>query len=165
MFLILLINHFFDYYSTNTVFLPQDKFMLKRSLLCLSLVLGLSACSSIQHKATFEKPTHLLFIDKEINSLPVQVQRDERLCDGDKADDQNCPIKFFIDDFKAGEFYIHNTTTYYLKPNEYTLTVKNCKENCVTNHTKIQIDEKLPLVTLVLSIDENGKPFIINKKS
>ena len=139
--------------------------MLKRSLLCLSLILGLSACASMQNTKDFEKPTHLLFTDKEINSLPVQVKRDERLCDDEKADDQNCPIKFFIDDFKAGEFYINNTTTYYLKPNEYTLTVKNCKENCVTNHTKIQIDEKLPLVTLVLSIDENGKPFIINKKS
>ena len=139
--------------------------MLKRSLLCLSLILGLSACASMQNTKDFEKPTHLLFTDKEINSLPVQVKRDERLCDDEKADDQNCPIKFFIDDFKAGEFYIHNATTYYLKPNEYELTVKNCKGNCVTYHTKIQIDEKLPLVNLVLSVDENGKPFIINKKS
>ena len=138
--------------------------MLKRSLLCLSLILGLSACSSIQHKVNFEKPTHLLFADKEINSLPVQVQRDERLCGGEKVDDQNCPIKFFIDDFKAGEFYINNSTTYYLKPNEYDLTVKNCKDKCDTYHTKITIKDHIPSVKIVLSLDENGKPFIINKK-
>ena len=138
--------------------------MLKRSLLCLSLILGLSACASMQNTKDFEKPTHLLFTDKEINSLPVQVKRDERLCDDEKADDQNCPVKFFIDDFKAGEFYINNTTTYYLKPNEYELTVKNCKGKCTTYHTKIQINENLPLVNLILSVDENGKPFIINKK-
>ena len=139
--------------------------MLKRSLFSLSLVTALSACSSLQTNNKFDKPTNLLFIDKDLNTLPVQVQRDERLCDDEKADDQDCPIKFFIDDFKAGEFYINNSTTYYLKPNEYELTVKNCKEKCATYHTKIQVDEKLPLVNIVLSIDENGKPFVINKKS
>lgn len=101
--------------------------MLKRSLLCFSLIASISACSSITPQDKFSKPKKLLFINNELSTLPLQVQRDERLCDDEKSDDQNCPIKFFIDDFKAGEFYINNSTTYYLKPNEYELTVKNCK--------------------------------------
>lgn len=100
-----------------------------------------------------------------MNTYPLNVQRDDRLCEDDKVDDQKCPIKFYIDDFKAGDFYINNTTTYYLKQNEYELTVKNCKEQCKVFHTKININEQLPIVNLVLSIDHEGKPFIINKKS
>ena len=139
--------------------------MIKRSLLCLSMVASLAACSTISSQSKFDKPNNLLFNNKELNTLPLQVQRDERLCEDDKADDQKCPIKFYIDDFKVGDFYINNTTTYYLKPNEYELTVKNCKEQCQVFHTKINISEHLPNVNLILSVDHEGKPFIINKKS
>lgn len=139
--------------------------MIKSSLLCLSLVVGLSACSTLSPQTKFDKPDNLLFNIKELNTFPLSVQRDERLCEDDKADDQKCPIKLYIDDFKAGDFYINNSTTYYLKANEYELTVKNCKEECQTFHTKINISEQLNNVTLVLSVDHNGKPFIINKKS
>lgn len=138
--------------------------MLKRSLLCVGLVASISACSSISPQDKFAKPKNLLFINKDLNTIPLQVQRDEKLCDDEKVDDQDCPIKFFIDDFKAGEFYINNSTTYYLKPNEYDLTVKNCKDKCDTYHTKITIKDHIPSVKIVLSLDENGKPFIINKK-
>ena len=138
--------------------------MLKRSLLCVSLTASISACSSIAPQDEFSKPKKLLFINNELNTLPLQVQRDERLCDDEKSDDQNCPIKFFIDDFKAGEFYINNSTTYYLKPNEYELTVKNCKEKCDTYHTKIIVGDNIPPIKIVLSLDKNGKPIIINQK-
>lgn len=139
--------------------------MIKRSLIGLSMIIGLSACSTLAPQQKFNKPDNLLFNNKELNTLPLNVQRDERLCEDDKADDQKCPIKFYIDDFKAGDFYINNTTTYYLKPNEYELTVKNCKEECKVFHTKINISEQLPTTNLVLSVDHDGKPFIINKKS
>jgi len=138
--------------------------MIKRSLLCLTIMTSLAACSTLSTHSKFDKPNNLLFVNKELNTIPLNVQRDERLCEDDKADDQKCPIKFYIDDFKAGEFYINNTTTYYLKSNEYELTVKNCKEECKTYHTKINISEQLPIVNLILSVDHNGKPFIINKK-
>ena len=138
--------------------------MLKRSLLCFSLIASISACSSITPQDEFSKPKKLLFINNELNTIPLQVQRDERLCDDEKSDDQNCPIKFFIDDFKAGEFYINNSTTYYLKPNEYELTVKNCKEKCDIYHTKVIVGDNMPPIKIVLSLDKNGKPIIINQK-
>ena len=143
----------------------RDLAMLKSSIISISLLLSLSACSTFSTQKSYEKPEKLLFTNQEKDTLPLQIQRDERLCNGDKIDDQKCPIKFFIDDFKAGEFYINNATTYYLKPNEYELTVKNCNEKCSTYHTKINIDQQLPTLNLILSVDENGKPFIINKKS
>ena len=139
--------------------------MFKTILIGFTLAVSLSACTTLKSQNKHDKPLNLLFINKEQNSFPLQVQRDERLCDDDKAHNQNCPIKFYIDDFKAGDFYINNTTTYYLKPNEYELTVKNCKEKCKIFHTKINISEQLPSVNLVLSVDQEGKPFIINKKS
>lgn len=138
--------------------------MIKYSLLSAIMVVALSACSTFSTQQIFNQPNNLLFNNKKLNTLPISVQRDERLCEDDKPDDQKCPIKFYIDDFKAGDFYINNTTTYYLKPNEYELTVKNCKEECKTSHIKINVGEHLPLVTLILSIDHEGKPFIINKK-
>lgn len=138
--------------------------MIKYSLLSAIMVVALSACSTFSTQPKFNQPDNLLFNNKKLNTLPISVQRDERLCENDKPDDQKCPIKFYIDDFKAGDFYINNTTTYYLKPNEYELTVKNCKEECQTSHIKINVGEHLPLVTLILSIDHEGKPFIINKK-
>ena len=138
--------------------------MLKRSLLCAGLVASISACSSLESQNKFSKPINLLFINNDLNTKPLQVERDERLCDDEKIDDQNCPIKFFIDDFKAGEFYVNNSTTYYLKPNEYEIKVKNCKEKCDTYHTKINIGDNTQPVKIILSLDGNGKPFIISKK-
>ncbi|ENV33831.1 hypothetical protein [Acinetobacter gerneri] len=137
--------------------------MLNKLILSLAVVASLTACSTIDSSQKYQKPQHLLFINKEVNSLPLQVSRDDKLCNDDKKDDQNCPIKFYIDDFKAGDFYINNKITYYLKPNEYSLTVKNCNTKCDIYHTKININDTFQNVTLVLSIDENGKPFIINK--
>ncbi|OTG94707.1 hypothetical protein [Acinetobacter sp. ANC 3832] len=137
--------------------------MLKHSLLIASLLLSLSSCSTFKTTHNFKKPLNLMFINNDINTIPLQIKRNEKLCDDDKENNQNCPIKLYIDDFKAGDFYINNATTYYLKPNEYVLTVKNCKEKCNTFHMKIIIDSKLPTTSLILSINQEGKPFIINK--
>lgn len=139
--------------------------MIRHSLLCLSMIASLSACSSFQTQSNFKKPKNLLFNNKQLNTFPIHVQRDERLCKDDQKNDQKCPIKFYIDDFKAGDFYINNTATYYLKSNEYVLTVKNCKEQCKIYHTKINIGEQYNNAKLILSIDHEGKPFIINKES
>lgn len=137
--------------------------MFKKLLVSLSIAMSLAACSTPNHTQNYEKPKNLLFNNKELNTYPVLVERDNKLCSNDKKDDQKCPIKFYINDFKAGDFYINNQTTYYLKPNEYLLTVKNCNTKCDTYHTKLNIDNQYKTVNLLLSIDENGKPIIIRK--
>lgn len=139
--------------------------MIKLSLITLCTVTLLTACSTFNGSNKYQKPDNLLFINKELNTYPLTVQRDDKLCDDDQINNQKCPIKFYIDDFKAGDFYIKNKTNYYLKPNEYELTVKNCKEECKVYHTKINISETTPTLNLILTIDHNGKPFIINKES
>ena len=69
-----------------------------------------------------------------------------------------------ISRLQKGEFYINNSTTYYLKPNEYELTVKNCKEKCDIYHTKVMVGDNIPPIKIVLSLDKNGKHIIINQK-
>lgn len=48
------------------------------------LILSLSACSTFNTTQKFDKPENLLFINKEVGSLPLQVQRDEKLCENEK---------------------------------------------------------------------------------
>ena len=95
--------------KNHVIFLLFSKefVMFKTVLAGFILAVSLSACTTLKNQNKYDKPLNLLFINKELNSIPLQVQRDERLCDDDKAHDQNCPIKFYIDDFKAGDFYIN----------------------------------------------------------
>lgn len=100
---------------------------------------------------------------KGINVYKIHVQRDNKLCEGDEASNQTCATKFYIDDFKAGDFYINNTADFYLKENQYEFSVKNCKTDCQINTVKFCVNEKLINNQLLLSIDNNGKPVILNK--
>ncbi|MDM1758550.1 hypothetical protein HX127_13480 [Acinetobacter sp. 256-1] len=139
--------------------------MLKNAFISIAVIASLSACTQLTTVSEKNKPKNLSFINKELNTKPIHVQRDEKLCDEEKENNKDCPIKFYIDDFKAGDFYINNTTTYYLKPNEYVLSVKNCKEECKTYHTKLVINNQFQSVNIILSLDNKDRPFIINKKS
>ncbi|AWL29689.1 hypothetical protein A7P53_12570 [Acinetobacter defluvii] len=139
--------------------------MLKNATISIAIIASLSACTQLKTVTAKNQPKNLLFINNELNTKPVNVQRDDKLCDEEKDSNKDCPIKFYIDDFKAGDFYINNATTYYLKPNEYVLSVKNCKEECKTYHTKLIINEQFQGVNIVLSLDNENRPFIINKKS
>ena len=137
--------------------------MLKQLIFCTTIALSMSACSLFPNQKDYSKPTNLLFQKKDLSSYSIQVKRDGKLCNQDTTDKQNCPIKFYIDDFKAGEFYTNNSANYELKENEYTFKVKNCTTNCSTSELKVNVNEQLKNKIYILSIDEKNKPFIIKK--
>ena len=76
---------------------------------------------------------------------------------------QDCPIKLYIDDFKSGIFYINNKATYYLKPNDHILKVKNCINEYTNNELKTDYKDQLKDVTFILSFDNESNPIIIKK--
>ncbi|MFA3130278.1 OmpA family protein [Acinetobacter pittii] len=132
--------------------------MSRLSLIIIGVTLGLHGCSTSQ----YSKPNNSLFQDQKIkNSSRINVQRDEQLCADDTVDKQNCPISFYIDNFKAGDFYINNQANYYLKPEQYNFKVKNCTENsCQSCEVEFNtINEAVNNFTL--SVDEKGFPFIL----
>lgn len=132
--------------------------MSRLSLLVVAVALGLHGCSTSQYL----KPNNLLFQDQKIeNSSRITVQRDEQLCADDTIDKQNCPISFYIDNFKAGDFYINNQANYYLKPEQYNFKVKNCTENSCQS-CEVEINTANGAVNnFTLSVDEKGFPFIL----
>lgn len=126
------------------------------AILCTS---SLISCATF--KSHYQQPTHLLFQDKtsEKNQM-IQVKRDSKLCADDTAELQNCPVNFYIDDYKAGEFYINNQAQYYLHPNTYTLKVKNCTTECRINELQVDLTTELQNREFVISVDENALPFL-----
>lgn len=95
--------------------------MLRLSLLAVVASLGVAACTS----SPYTKPSDLRFQKKtQENNQPITLKRDEKLCSGDTAEQQNCPIEFYIDSIKAGNFYINNSAQYALKPETYNFKVK-----------------------------------------
>ena len=65
--------------------------MLKLSLLAVVASLGVVACTS----SPYTKPSDLRFQKKtQENNQPIVLNRDEKLCGGDTAEQQNCPIEF-----------------------------------------------------------------------
>lgn len=131
----------------------------------LRVIAAIICTSSLISCATFnspyQQPSDLLFQNKttEKNQM-IQVSRDSILCAEDTAELQNCPVSFYIDDYKAGEFYINNQAQYYLHPNTYTLKVKNCTTECRVNEIQIDLNTDIPNREFVISIDENAMPFL-----
>lgn len=132
--------------------------MSRLSLIVAGIAVVLHGCSTSQ----YSKPNNLLFQDQKIeNSSRITVQRDEQLCADDTIDKQNCPISFYIDNFKAGDFYINNQANYYLKPEQYNFKVKNCTENSCQS-CEVEINTTNGAVdNFTLSVDEKGFPFIL----
>lgn len=137
--------------------------MIKKLALVVWGITSLTACSTMFGNATFDKPSHLLFQQKNPDSIVIQIKRDDKLCQGDQLNDQKCPIKFYIDDLKAGDFYVNNKTKYYLSPNDYVLKVKNCAVNCFVSDLKISLNSSKNNMTYTLSLDESDKPYIIQQ--
>lgn len=121
--------------------------------------IGLTGC--ISHD--YAKPLNLRFQDKtQLNSQIVEVKRNHLLCANDTVKQQDCPIEFYIDSFKSGQFYINNSAKYFLKTETYNFKVKNCNTNeCQSCDVDIQPDQ-LKDKTFILSVDGNGQPFISN---
>ena len=132
--------------------------MPRLSLLTALVTLTLQGCSTLQ----YSKPDNLMFHDQKIkNGIQVTVQRDDKLCASDTIDKQNCPISFYIDNFKAGDFYINNRVNYYLKSDKYNLKVKNCTNNsCKSCDVDIKATNQ-NLNNFTLSVDEKDFPLIL----
>lgn len=136
--------------------------MSKFPLWAAVISMGLTACVS----NPYSQPTDLLFQDKKHgNSQTIGVKRDGVLCAEDTKEAQNCPIEFYIDSIKAGNFYVDNSTNYQLKPDVYNFKVKNCTEkSCQSCDVDLAVDQ-LKNSQFVLSVYGEGKPFISNNGS
>lgn len=137
--------------------------MLNKVILYTSICILSCSCSLFNTPKTHQEPTDLLFQNKDIKSIKVQVERDNKLCKNDTNNNQTCPIKLYINDFKSGVFFINNKASYYLKPSEYIFKVKNCTNDCANNELKIDLKNELNNVKYILSIDNESNPIIIKK--
>lgn len=134
--------------------------MIKKALLTCLAFSALTACTTFSN---YSKPSNLLFQKNVEDAVQILVQRDKKLCQDEQEKQQNCPIHFYINDFKSGDFYIQNEAKYYLKPNEYKLTVKNCKNKCTTSEIQVKVAEDMLDKRFILTLDDNDKPLIIQK--
>jgi outer membrane protein OmpA-like peptidoglycan-associated protein len=134
--------------------------MLRFSLLAVVASLGVVACTS----SPYTKPSDLRFQKKtQENNQVIKIKRDGKLCAGDTVKQQNCPINFYIDNIKAGSFYVNNSAKYDLKSETYNLKVKNCTVD--SECQSCDVDLAVGQATnndFVLSVDSAGKPFILN---
>ncbi|WP_130802065.1 hypothetical protein [Acinetobacter ihumii] len=124
-------------------------------------VLSLSLAACMTSLSPYSKPSDLLFQKKDtVKTQVIHVSRDNKLCANDNENRQTCPIGFFVDDFKAGNFYINNQADFYLKPDSYVIKVKSCKTKCETYQLKINLHDPYQNKNFKISIDSNDKPFI-----
>lgn len=128
----------------------------------IALSASLVACSTFPGVNKYAKPDNLLFQINTIDAYKIHVQRDEKLCADDQAKNQKCATKLYIDDFKAGDFYINNSADFYLKEGKYQFKVKNCTNHCENYSVSYCVNEKSLLNNLLLTVDNNGKPIILN---
>ncbi|RZH28090.1 cell envelope biogenesis protein OmpA [Acinetobacter pittii] len=133
--------------------------MYKLRLLVIAVSIGLSACAA----NNYSQPTGLRFQEGGNDKTQViNVKRDDKLCAEDAPEKQNCPINFYIDNIQSGSFYINNAAQYRLKPEIYNFKVKNCtSQECQSCDVDLQTNQ-LSDNNLTLSIDKNGKPYILN---
>ncbi|WP_166172210.1 OmpA family protein [Acinetobacter sp. SA01] len=121
--------------------------------------IGLTACIS----NPYSQVQNLRFQNATLsNDQLIRVQRDDKLCAEDTLEKQGCPINFYIDNILAGNFYVNNTAKYQLKSESYNFKVKNCTEaSCQSCDVDLAIGQ-LSSNEFVLSVDNVGKPFILN---
>ena len=130
-----------------------------RAIAAVICTTSLISCTTLT--SNYQKPVDLIFQSKttEKNQM-ILVSRDQKLCAEDTLEKQDCPINFYIDDYKSGQFYINNQAKYYLQPATYTLKVKNCTTECSTHAINIDLSNGGQNRSFVISVDENAKPFI-----
>lgn len=127
------------------------------------LSLFLTACAMPFN--TYNKPANLLFQKKKDDrNQVIHVYRDNKLCLNDNRNRQTCPVNFYIDDFKAGSFYINNKADFYLKPDVYIIKVKSCKTECSNYQLTLNVNDQLQNRDFKISIDSEDKPFITQIK-
>ncbi|MFI8126506.1 OmpA family protein [Acinetobacter sp. ABJ-A23_2] len=133
--------------------------MYKLRWLGIAVSIGLSACAV----NNYSQPSGLRFQERSVsNTQVVNVKRDNKLCAEDTAENQNCPINFYIDNIQAGSFYINNTAQYRLKPETYNFKVKNCtSKECQSCDVDLRADQ-LADKNFILSVSDKGRPYILN---
>jgi hypothetical protein len=132
----------------------------KYSLVSFSCFL-MTGCISTTPIKSLTKSDPKIFQTNEKNKEIVMIMRDNKLCKEEEKDKKKCPINFYIDDFKAGTFYVNNEQKYFLQPNKYTIKVKNCTDHCETSELEIDLTNQLQKRNFTLSIDAEDRPFII----
>lgn len=137
--------------------------MFRLSLLIFAMSVGLSACTLNQysrpHDLRFQKNTRE-------HTQVIRVSRDNKLCPGDIVHAQNCPINFYIDNIEAGQFYIDNSSKYYLKSETYNFKVKNCTSDTGCQSCDVDLrPDQLGDHEFYLSVNDDGKPYIFNDKN
>ncbi|MBJ9986805.1 hypothetical protein IAE19_15340 [Acinetobacter sp. S40] len=126
------------------------------------LVLSLFLTACVTPFNMYSKPSNLLFQKQDnTRNQVIHVFRDNKLCLNDDKSRQNCPVSFYIDDFKAGDFYINNKANFYLKPDAYVIKVKSCRTICETYELKLNVNNQLENRDFTISIDSDDKPFIV----
>lgn len=132
--------------------------MYKSPLIVMLTLFGLTACVS----KPYSNPENLLFQKKGSGSTQtINVKRDSVLCAGDSVDKQNCPINFYIDNFKSGSFFINNAAKFNLRAETYNFKVQNCTTECAICDFDIAINSSTSR-DFMLSVDSKGQPYIIH---
>lgn len=123
----------------------------------------LTGCSLFNASKNHNEPKNLIFQNNNLEQK-ITVKRDSKLCQDETKSNQNCEVYFYIDNFKAGDFYINNKANFYLNPNKYTLKVKNCKTECYSNELVINLEKNTVNLNYIISLDEQEKPYIYQVK-
>lgn len=132
----------------------SSKLILAVSTLCIF--------SGSTFAENYSQPKDLKFqVNNSSNSKLVTVIRDNKFCQGDNYKSQKCPVDLYIDNVKSGTFFINNTAKYNLNNNIYNFKVKNCTKDCIESSYNFDISNNN---NFILSVDKNGKPFIIRSQ-
>lgn len=131
---------------------------LGKTIALIALALGLVACAA--------GPLHENLYQTKIdnNSQLIQVLRDDKLYKRyQKEDVKDCPIAFYINDKKVGNYLVNEQSSYYLEPGSYIFQVENCQGRCSAYDVEYVVNPDSYPASFVLSVDLSGKPFIIRK--
>lgn len=102
-------------------------------------------------------------VKQSADSQLIKVSRDSKEYCRNKADTQDCPITFYINNKNAGDYLVNEQLDYYLEPGDYYLQVKNCQGRCSAYGLDVVVKAQISPPTFILSLDAKGNPFIIRK--
>ncbi len=138
--------------TKNSIF---DSFCKIPSIFIIAI--GLAGCASTDiSEMTYQTK-------QSEDSQLIKVSRDSKAYRRNDNATQDCPITFYINDKKAGDYLVNDHLDYYLMPGTYHLQVKNCQGRCSAYDVDVVVKADMTAPAFVLSVDAKGKPFIIRK--
>lgn len=119
-----------------------------------AILVGLAGCVTTDtvQKHSYQTPS--------LDSVTVNVVRDQKFHIRDSVDDQNCPMQLSINNINVGRYVTNQQDNYYLSPDLYTFKATNCSGTTVF---KVDLHRRQKL-DLLLSIDGHGHPMIVDKQ-